>query len=84
MADQPLPRVSGNRSGAPQAELRWARKVPTSNGNYWWRQSSGYTAEICLVEGPAVRFFGDGGFPLAVIGGEWYGPLTPPEGECEG
>lgn len=62
--------------------LRWAKDVPTRDGFYWWRGSERAVPDVVQVMGGASavwRFGCDDSEPPAGLGGEWCGPLVPPD-----
>ena len=61
-------------------ERRWSATIPAVPGYYWWREGPG-NARIVLVSSTGMVYDQYHGEPVSVMrmGGEWYGPLQPPE-----
>lgn len=63
----------------------WTKEPPTEPGWYWWRYGPGTRpGMVCLFQTGAVRhalahWAGEKEPTPAEMGGEWAGPLTPPE-----
>lgn len=57
----------------------WTKEVPVE-GYYWWRENSLSFAIIRSVRRGCVRDF-DSTYKhrLEKVGGEWCGPINPPE-----
>lgn len=66
-------------------ELKWSVAPPTVAGWYWWRPAADRMPGMaCVLETLAVRFgieLWQGGPErmAAEMGGEWAGPLQPPD-----
>jgi hypothetical protein len=62
--------------------LKWSTEPPTAPGRYWFRLSPTDEADVVDVTdyGHAFPTGDDNGFEVATIGGQWAGPLKPPEG----
>lgn len=60
----------------------WTKEIPTEPGYYWWRLDSNDDPELLLVHigGSFFRAGSELEFLCDTQGGEWYGPLTAPEG----
>jgi hypothetical protein len=53
---------------------------PTVVGEYWWRGQEGLVASVKRVlVGDMGQMKTDRGTNVRILGGEWCGPLTPPE-----
>lgn len=63
--------------------MQWSSKLPTEPGWYWWRERPDGNAKIVWVStaGEVAESFSLTTTPAAVIGGEWFGPLSPPDDE---
>ncbi len=62
--------------------MRWTSDKPTVPGWYWWRQKPG--GVLAIVEfASGVRYPLYGGRYFKPQGGEWSGPLTPPDDQAK-
>jgi len=63
--------------------LKWTSDLPTQEGWYWWKMFNGTVKECVEVSlssaGQLVVDDGDEVISLPTYGGEWYGPIEPPE-----
>ena len=65
--------------------LTWSTMTPTEAGWYWWRREAGSPLHIGYIYYPAgsqelrARWMEVGSSIIEFIGGEWAGPLVPPE-----
>jgi hypothetical protein len=58
--------------------LKWTTTPPVENGWYWWRSGKQGIVSITYVYDRAFMN-GNHPFQVATYGGEWAGPLVPPE-----
>jgi len=68
---------------AKASGLTWTTEKPTQPGWYWWRKSRRHEIEIAKlwdVDNIYGQFHQDPHvFRVDEVGGEWAGPLAPPE-----
>jgi hypothetical protein len=61
---------------------RWSSTPPATDGWYWWRASGEHVADLKRVRDGRMPW-ADGELPPGDVGGEWSGPLVPPDGEAQ-
>jgi hypothetical protein len=78
------PEPKGDAPGLATRPPTWAKDLPTAAGYYWWRRvgDSGHT--IVRVEAHNGKLIersidAEGYIALGEYGGEWCGPIQPPE-----
>lgn len=65
--------------------MNWTRELPAQSGWFWWRRLERLCAyrPVFVADGrnglAVLNQCGGGDIPLAMLGGEWQGPLRPDE-----
>lgn len=61
--------------------MEWTTETPTESGWYWWRDEGVEPDCVWVSAGPNAKVWTiqQGSDYLGTQGGEWYGPLAPPD-----